>query len=278
MDNEIKEEYCENNNVEETKKYITSFCIKTFMIIFIFFTNELIVFAPVIEPDNNKLKKNSIKFFYKLIYTLFLLLKNYNKFITKESKDKILTLMNEISMSNPHIYSFLLQNDSLFNEEIVHFLIDNIPHSILSIRQLTFLFKYDRPIEPEIYLNGLILFGYWVNKYPFKERYHNGLNILNCLQKVIDMRNLLKNDQNVDKFILGIYLFFKAFPKSKNDTKGFLNFLSKEIDYSFGKKTKEKIDNLCQFIKKELFMNDCYSNKNTLFVDINDFLKNNFNK
>ena len=98
------------------------------------------------------------------------------------------------------------------------------------------------------------------------------------IQKAIDMRGLLKNDKNVDKFILGIYLFFKAFPKPKKDTKEFLNFLSKEIDYSFEKKTKEKIDNLCQFIKKELFMNDCYSNKNTLYVDINDFLKNNFNK
>ena len=82
----------------------------------------------------------------------------------------------------------------------------------------------------------------------------------------------------MDKFILGIYLFFKAFPKSKNDTKDFLNFLTQEIDYSFEKKTKEKIDNLCQFIKKELFMNNSYSNKNTLFVDINEFVKNNFNK
>ena len=172
----------------------------------------------------------------------------------------------------------MLQNESIFNEELVHFLIDNIPNAIMSIKQLTFLLKYDKPIEPELFLNGLIMFGYWVNKYPFKERYINGLNILTCIQKAIDMRGLLKNDKNVDKFILGIYLFFKAFPKPKKDTKEFLNFLSKEIDYSFEKKTKEKIDNLCQFIKKELFMNDCYSNKNTLYVDINDFLKNNFNK
>ena len=276
MDNDIKEEQCENNDTEETKKNMVSLFLKSCMIIFILLSNELITFAPVIEPDNMKFKNNSVKFFYKLIYTLFLLLKNYNKYITVQTKDKLLTLMNEICISNPLIYHYILQNDSFFDEELVHFLIENITFN--PKKQLDFILKYDKPVEPEIFLNGLIMFGYWVNKYPYKERYLNGLNILTCIQKVIDIRGLLKNDKNVDKFILGIYLFFKAFPKSKNDTKGFLNFLSKEIDYSFENKAKEKIDNLCQFIKKELFMNDCYSNKNTLFVDINDFLKNNFNK
>jgi hypothetical protein len=278
MDNEIKEEFCENNNIKETKKYCTCLFLKISMIIFIFFSSDLIIFAPIIETEDVKLKKNSFKFFLKLINILFLLLKKYHIYITPQLKDKILSLMNEISMSNPPIYFFMLQNESIFNEELIHFLIDNIPHAIMSIKHLSFLLKYDRQIEPELFLNGLIMFGYWVNKYPFKERYINGLNILTCIQKAIDMRGLLKTEKNVDKFILGIYLFFKAFPKSKNDTKGFLNFLSKEIDYSFEKKTKDKIDNLCQFIKKELFMNDCYSNKNTLYVDINDFLKNNLNK
>lgn len=276
LDNEIKEEQCENNEIDETKKNLVSLFLKACMIIFILLSNELITFAPIIEPDTIKFKNNSVKFFYKLIYTLFLLLKKCNKFITIQTKDKLLTLMNEICISNPFIYYHILENDSIFDEELVHFLIDNI--SFNPKPQLDFILKYDKPIEPELFLNGLIMFGYWVNKYPYKERYHNGLNILTCIQKVIDIRRLLKNDRNVDKFILGIYLFFKAYPKSKNDTKGFLNFLSKEIDYSFENKTKEKIDNLCQFIKKELFMNDCYSNKNTLFVDINDFLKTNFNK
>ena len=276
MENEVKEEICDNSDVLETKKTLVSLFLKSCMVIFIFISNDLIIFAPIIELDDYRLKKNSYKFFIKLINTLFLLIKKYHRFFTTESKDKLLSLMNEISISNPPIYYFMIQNDSVFNEELIHFLIDNIPNAIISIKNLSFLFKYDKPIEPELFLNALIMFGFWVNKYPIKERYNNGLNILTCIQKSIDIRGLLKTDKFVDKFILGIYLFFKAFPKSKNDTKGFINFLSKEIDYSFEKKTKEKIDNLCQFIKKEFYMNESYSNKNTLFVDINEFLKNNF--
>lgn len=278
MDNEIKEENCENNDINEAKKNIISLFIKACMIIFIFISNDLIIFAPIIEPEDSKCRKNYSKFFIKLINTLFQLLQKYHIFFNTESKEKLLSLINEISISNPPIYFYLVQNNELFNEELIHFLIDNIPQAKMSIRQLTFLIKYDKPIEHEMYLNALVMFGYWVNKYPTREKYINGLNILNCIEKSIDIRGLLKTDKNVDKFILGIYLFFKAFPKSKNDTKRFLNFLNKEIDYSFEKKTKEKIDNLCQFIKKELYMNDSYSNQNTLFVDINDFLKNNFNK
>ena len=277
INNEIKEEYCENNDIIETKKDIISLFLKACMIIFIFISNDLIIFAPIIEPEDIKLKTNSLKFFIKLINVLFLLLKNNHMYFKTESKDKLLSLMNEISSSNPGIYSLMLQNNSSFNEDLIHFLIDNIPHAIMSIKYLSFLVKYDKQVEPELFLNALIMFGHWVNKYPFRERYINGLNILTCIQKSIDIRSLLKTDKYVDKFILGIYLFFKAFPKSKNDTKGFLNFLSKEIDNSFEKKTKEKIDNLCQFIKKEIYMNDLYLNKNTLFIDINNFLKNNFN-
>ena len=277
INNEIKEEYCENNDIIETKKDIISLFLKACMIIFIFISNDLIIFAPIIEPEDIKLKTNSLKFFIKLINVLFLLLKNNHMYFKTESKDKLLSLMNEISSSNPGIYSLMLQNNSCFNEDLIHFLIDNIPHAIMSIKYLSFLVKYDKQVEPELFLNALIMFGHWVNKYPFRERYINGLNILTCIQKSIDIRSLLKTDKYVDKFILGIYLFFKAFPKSKNDTKGFLNFLSKEIDNSFEKKTKEKIDNLCQFIKKEIYMNDLYLNKNTLFIDINNFLKNNFN-
>ena len=131
-------------------------------------------------------------------------------------------------------------------------------------------------VEPEFYLNGLIMFGYLVNKYPLKEKFNNCLDILNCLQKVINIRELLKNEQNVDKFILGIYLLYKAYPVNKNEMKNFINFLNKEMESFYEKKTKEKIDNLCNFIKKEFFLNEEYKNQNTLFVDINDFLNNNF--
>ena len=277
MENELKEDNNKYNNITEIKNYMTSLFIKTCMIIFILFSSDLIIFAPIIESDSIKLDKNLYKFFIKLINTLFLFLKKYNKYINKESKDKLLSIMNEISMSNPKIYNFMLENYSLFNEELIHFLVDNIPHAITVFKLLIYLYKYDRPIDYELYLNGLIMFGYLVNKYPLRERYYNGLNILNNIQKVINLRELLKNGKNVDKFVLGIYLFYKAFPNSKNDTKGFINFLGKEIDYSFEKKTKDKIDNLCQFIKKEFFMNENYINKNTQFVDINDFVKDNFN-
>lgn len=270
IENELK-------NSENIKIYMMNMFIKTCMVIFIFFSDDLIIFAPILEPENFKLYKNLYKFFVKLINILFLLLKKYHKYIIKETKDKLLSIINDISMSNPNIYMFILQTYPLFNSELIHFMVDNIPHSINCFKQLSFLYKYDKPIEPELYLNGLILFGYLVNKYPLKEKYNNGLDILNCLQKVLDIREILKIEKNVDKFILGIYLFYKAYPNTKNEMKGFINFLNKEIDYSYEKSTKEKIDNLCNFIKKEFFVNDCYRNKNTNFVDINDFLKDNFN-
>ena len=273
IENELKDDV----NLNEKKRCMMNMFIKACLVIFIFFSNDLIIFAPILEPDNYKLYKNLYKFFFKLINILFMLLKKYHKFINKESKEKLLSLIKDISMSNPNIYIFILQTYSLFNSELVHFIVDNIPHAINSFKQISFLYKYDRQIEPELYLNSLIMFGYLVNKYPLKEKFNNGLDILNCLQKVINLRDLLKNEKNVDKFVLGIYLFYKAYPCTKNEMKGFINFLSKEMENSYEKNTKEKIDNLCNFIKKEFFVNNCYKNKNTNFVDINDFLKDNFN-
>ena len=268
--------FIENDLNGEQKIHVMNLFIKSCMIIFIFFSNELIIFAPILEPDNNKLHRNLYKFFIKLINILFLVLKKYHKYIIKKSKDKLLSIINEICMSNPHIFIYFLQTYSLFNSELLHFLVDNIPYSINCLKQLSFLYRYERMVEPEFYLNGLIMFGYLVNKYPLKEKFNNCLDILNCLQKVINIRELLKNEQNVDKFILGIYLLYKAYPINKNEMKNFINFLNKEMESFYEKKTKEKIDNLCNFIKKEFFLNEEYKNQNTLFVDINDFLNNNF--
>ena len=268
--------FIENDLNEEQKIHVMNLFIKSCMIIFIFFSNELIIFAPILEPDNNKLHRNLYKFFIKLINILFLVLKKYHKYIIKKSKDKLLSIINEICMSNPHIFIYFIQTYSLFNSELLHFLVDNIPYSINCLKQLSFLYRYERMVEPEFYLNGLIMFGYLVNKYPLKEKFNNCLDILNCLQKVINIRELLKNEQNVDKFILGIYLLYKAYPIKKNEMKNFINFLNKEMESFYEKKTKEKIDNLCNFIKKEFFLNEEYKNQNTLFVDINDFLNNNF--
>jgi hypothetical protein len=268
--------FLENDLNEEQKIHVMNLFIKSCMIIFIFFSNELIIFAPILEPDNNKLHRNIYKFFIKLINILFLSLKKYHKYINKKSKDKLLSIINEICMSNPYIIIYFLQTYSLFNSELLHFLVDNIPYTINCLKQLSFLYRYERMIESEYYLNGLIMFGYLVNKYPLKEKFNNCLDILNCLQKVINIRELLKSEQNVDKFILGIYLLYKAYPINKNEMKYFITFLSKEIESFYEKKTKEKIDNLCNFIKKEFFVNEEYKNQNTLFVDINDFLNNNF--
>jgi len=276
-ENELKE-LQENKDINEKKNYLMNLFIKTTLIIFIFFSNDLIIFAPILEPNNDKLYKNIYKFFFKLINFLFLLLKKYHKYINKKSKDKLISIMNEICMSNPHIYLFILQNYSLFNSELIHFLFENIPHAITFFKQLQFLYKYDKIVEYEYYLNGLIMFGYLVNKYPLKEKFNNCLDILNLLQKVINIRELLKTEKNVDKFVQGIYLIYKAYPINRSEMKNFINFLSKEVESSYEKKTKEKIDNLCNFIKKEFFMNDYYRNNNTNFVDINDFLNNNFIK
>lgn len=276
------EEIKTSNIGDNTKKvncqiYLCSFFIKVLTVIYILFSSDSRIYGIIIEQDDNKLQKNQKKFYSKLLNILFQLDKFYSQFLS-ESKSKILSLMNEIILWNPDIFYFFLHNESLFNEELIKYLIENVGSSSLLTKYLNFLFKYDKTIEPELFLNGFILFGFWVNKYPLKEIYTKGLNVLFCIQKALDLRGLLKSDKNVEKFVLGIYLFFKAFPKSKEDTKEFISFLSKEIDYSFGNKTKEKIDSLVQFIKKDILTNNLYSNKNTLYVDINEYLENNFNK
>ena len=77
IENEIKDDL----KYLETKKYMMNIFIKSCMVIFIFFSNDLIIFAPILEPDNYKLYKNLYKFFFKLINILFLLLKQYHKYI-----------------------------------------------------------------------------------------------------------------------------------------------------------------------------------------------------
>ena len=74
-------DFIENNlkEFEDKKIYMMNLFIKTCMVIFIFFSDDLIIFAPILEPDNYKLYKNLYKFFFKLINILFLLLKKYHK-------------------------------------------------------------------------------------------------------------------------------------------------------------------------------------------------------
>ena len=125
------------------------------------------------------------------------------------------------------------------------------------------------------FLNSFILFGYWINKYPLKEFFTKAKDFFFIFQRTIDLKNLFDSEENVNKFVRGVFLIFKAFPIASDDTKQFLNFLKKESDslinknnYSLINHTKEKIEKLCKFINKEIFKNEKYKNKNTNFVDL----------
>ena len=86
IENDLKNEINRDNDIiiKEKKYHMMNLFIKTCLIIFIFFSNDLIIFAPVLESDSVKLHKNIFKFFCKLINVLFLLLKNYHQYIKKE--------------------------------------------------------------------------------------------------------------------------------------------------------------------------------------------------
>ena len=272
-DNTI-DNYSNDKNILEIKKYACSFFIKVLIVIFIFFSSDLIIYSPIIESDKTKFQRYSNQFFIKLLNKLYLMSKNFNSYMNKETKDNQFCVMNEIIMNNPEVFKYMIINENLFNQDFIKFLIYNIDSAKIASNYLKDLYKIDKAIIPTFYLNKLIIFGYWVNKYPMKDMFDKGLNILYCIQTGMDFRGLLKTEENVNKFILGIYLFFKAFPKSENETINFMNFLSKNIDYSFESKTKEKIHNLCQFIKKDIFANEAYFNKNTTYINIEEYLKN----
>ena len=162
----------------------------------------------------------------------------------------------------------------MFDEELIDFIINNVEYGHMSSNYFEKIFN-EYMKDNTKFLNGFILFGCWINKYPLKELFIKAKDFFFIFQRTIDLKNLLDSEENVNKFGRGVFLIFKAFPIATDDTKQFLIFLKKESDalinknnYSLINHTKEKIEKLCKFINSEIFKNEKYKNKNTNFVDL----------
>ena len=262
----ISDNYKKNNN---------TYCIfiKCLITLYIIFTNDIKKYGDLIESDNNKLLKNVVLFHTKLVILTFKIKKEHEK-IYPLFKTDLLHLLNDIFLHYDIIFVSLISNNKLFDEELIEFIINNVESGHMSSKYFEKIFnEYIK--DHTRFLNSFILFGYWINKYPLKEFFTKAKDFFFIFQRTIDLKNLFDSEENVNKFVRGVFLIFKAFPIASDDTKQFLNFLKKESDsltnknnYSLINHTKEKIEKLCKFINKEIFKNEKYKNKNTNFVDL----------
>ena len=247
--------------------------IKCLITIYVLFTNDIKKYGELIESDNNKLIKNKILFYTKLVILCYKI-KKENEQIYDLFKNDLLHLLNDIFSYYDIIFLSLICNNQLFDEGLIEFILNNIEYGQESSKYFDKIFNEFIKDNTKL-LNGFILFGHWINKYPYKDFYTKTKDVLFIFQRIIDLKNLFDSEENVNKFVRGIFLIFKAFPIASDDTKQFLNFLKKESDSLINKNndslinhTKEKIEKLYKFIHKEIFKNEKYKNKNTDFVEI----------
>ena len=247
--------------------------IKCLITIYILFTNDIKKYGELIESDNNKLMKNKILFHTKLVILCYKI-KKENEEIYNFFKNDLLHLLNDIILHYDIIFFSLISNNQLFDEGLIEFILNNIEYGHMSSKYFDKIFNEFVKDHTKL-LNGFILFGHWINKYPFKDFHIKAKDVLFIFQRTIDLKNLFDSEDNVNKFVRGVFLIFKAFPIASDDSKQFLYFLKKESDSLINKNndslinhTKEKIEKLYKFIHKEIFKNGKYKNKNTDFVEI----------
>lgn len=154
---------------------------------------------------------------------------------------------------------------------MIKYIIGNIESSHISSKYID---DFINSKSPEKILNGFILLGYWANTYPLKYIYTRMLDILFIFNKNVDLRSVLTNENNINKFIKGIYLLFKAFPKQNEELQSFLNYIKSNIDNwisdnNLNITTKRMLDKLFYFVERVIINSD-YLNKNTLYIHINN--------
>ena len=247
--------------------------IKCLITIYVLFTNDINKYGELIESDINKLMKNKILFHTKLVILCYKI-KKENEEIYNFFKNDLLHLLNDIILHYDIIFFSLISNNQLFDEGLIEFILNNIEYGHMSSKYFDKIFNEFVKDHTKL-LNGFILFGHWINKYPFKDFHIKAKDVLFIFQRTIDLKNLFDSEDNVNKFVRGVFLIFKAFPIASDDSKQFLYFLKKESDSLINKNndslinhTKEKIEKLYKFIHKEIFKNGKYKNKNTDFVEI----------
>ena len=217
--------------------------------------------------------KNKILFHTKLVILCYKI-KKENEQIYIFFKNDLLHLLNDIILHYDIIFFSLISNNQLFDEGLIEFILNNVEYGHMSSKYFDKIFNEFVKDHTKL-LNGFILFGHWINKYPFKDFHTKAKDVLFIFQRTIDLKNLFDSEDNVNKFVRGVFLIFKAFPIASDDTKQFLNFLKKESDSLINKNndslinhTKEKIEKLYKFIHKEILKNEKYKNKNSDYVEI----------
>ena len=258
--------YQNNNQLDE----ILTLFIRSAIIVYIIFNLDMKHFFFIIR---NQMKSDEdaqryITQFNSTIIIILFQIKSSHPVCYNKSKQNILYVLNDVTFFHDSAFFNLIANNEIFNDKLIQFIIDEVEESHISLKYFDNIFKNSK--DPNTILNGLILLGHWANKYPIKYIYTKILDVLYMLKKTIDLRTIFTNENKVSKFIKGLFLLFKAFPKLDEDFMGFVNYLKNSIsnlinDYSLSNYTKEQIDKLVRFINGQM-KNSTYRNNNTFFI------------
>jgi len=121
-------------------------------------------------------------------------------------EEKARQFINDIITNNSDCLSYLVTNE--FNENLIRYLINHVDSSHICSKTVDELIMSNK----ETYIiNGILLLGYWANKYPLKYSLQRINDILSILKK-IDLNKFLVELEFIEKLLKGLFLFIKAFP------------------------------------------------------------------
>ena len=266
-----------NNNINNKEKIIIIF-FKCIITIYIIFNKNIEKNFQYIETDQNKLENFILKFHTKLLLFSYDLKLNFENLINLNNnnnnyyfdfKNDLIKLINDLILNHSNIFKYILSSKNNLNDNLLKFLIEKIDVSHISCNLFEYIYNVNRnEMDLNFILNIFILFGFWVNKYPLEKIYIKSQDILFTFEKVIGIQKILVNEEYENKFIKGLYLIAKAFPKVNNDVKVFVELLIKILkEKKFRKSTIEKFEKLFKFMINEFFENKNYRNLSTLYIE-----------
>ena len=266
-----------NNNINNKEKIIIIF-FKCIITIYIIFNKNIEKNFQFLETDQIKLENFILKFHTKLLLFSYDLKLNFENLINLNNnnnnyyfdfKNDLIKLINDLILNHSNIFKYILSSKNNLNDNLLKFLIEKIDVSHISCNLFEYIYNVNRnEMDLNFILNIFILFGFWVNKYPLEKIYIKSQDILFTFEKVIGIQKILVNEEYENKFIKGLYLIAKAFPKVNNDVKVFVELLIKILkEKKFRKSTIEKFEKLFKFMINEFFENKNYRNLNTLYIE-----------
>ena len=266
----------DNNNINNKETIIIIF-FKCIITIYIIFNKNIEKNFQFLETDQIKLENFILKFHTKLLlfsydlkikYENLINLTNINNYYF-DFKNDLIKLLNDLILNHSNIFKYILSSKININDNFLKFLIEKIDVSHISCNLFEYIYNVNRnEMDLNFILNIFILFGFWVNKYPLEKIYVKSQDILFTFEKVIGIQKILVNEEYENKFIKGLYLIAKAFPKVNNDVKVFVELLIKILkEKKFRKSTIEKFEKLFKFMINEFFENKNYRNLSTLYIE-----------